>query len=322
MPIDSGAGSARVCVIGSYAKALVMSAARIPMPGETLLGRDYRQTFGGKGSDMAVQAARLGARVSYVGVVGDDLFGREFVSLMEQEGVEISCLRITNEQPTGVGFIIKDDAGVNVIVVDMGANELFDRGDIDRAVDRLGDCDVALAQLEIPLDTALYGLSAARRMGARTILNPAPAVELRGKDLSMVDVITPNQTEARLLLGLVPESDVDDDGIARDLMGLGVGAVVITRGDEGARLFERDADRSRYVSATIVPPLAIELVDSNGAGDSFNAGLAVGIAEGLNLPAACRFAGAVAALCCEHWETVPSYQNRETVDAFLRATQP
>jgi ribokinase len=322
MPTDSGAGSARVCVIGSYAKALVMTADRIPAPGETLLGRDYRQTFGGKGSDMAVQAARLGARVSYVGVVGDDLFGREFVSLMEQEGVDVSRLRISDQRPTGVGFIIKDEAGGNVIVVDMGANELFDRSDIDRAGDRLGECDVALAQLEIPLDTALYGLSAAGQAGARTILNPAPAVDLRRHDMSVVDVITPNQTEARLLLGLAPESNVDDSEIARELLGLGVGAVAITRGDEGARLFERSADGSLDALATTVPPFAIELADSNGAGDSFNAGLAVGIAEGLDLPAAGRFAGAVAALCCEHWETVPSYQQRETVDAFLRAAQP
>lgn len=323
MPIEPGPPAAgrraRVCVIGSYAKALVMTAARIPAPGETLLGRDYRQTFGGKGSDMAVQAARLGARVSYVGVVGDDMFGREFVALMEREGVDIGRLRMTDTRPTGVGFIIKDTAGVNVIVVDMGANETFDQGDIDRAADRIGDCDVALAQLEIPPATALYGLAAARRTGARTILNPAPAVELRGLDLSMVDVITPNQTEARLLLGHAPGSDVDDAVIAQELLRLGVGAVVITAGDDGARLFTPAADRSGALSATTVPPFPIELVDSNGAGDSFNAGLAVGIGEGLALPAAARFAGAVAALCCEHWETVPSYQDRGTVDAFLRA---
>ncbi len=323
MPIDPGAPAtaarARVCVIGSYAKALVMTAARIPAPGETLLGRDYRQTFGGKGSDMAVQAARLGARVSYVGVVGDDMFGREFAALMDEEGVDIGRLRVTDARPTGVGFIIKDTAGANIIVVDMGANETFDQGDIDRAADRIGDCDVALAQLEIPPATALSGLAAARRAGARTILNPAPAVELRGRDLSMVDVITPNQTEARLLVGLGPDSDVDDAVIARELTGLGAGAVVITRGADGARLFERAAGRSGALTATAVPPFAIDLVDSNGAGDSFNAGLAVGIAEGLTLPAAARFAGAVAALCCEHWETVPSYQRREAVDAFLRA---
>lgn len=322
MPTDPGAARARVCVVGSYAKALVMTADRIPAPGETLLGRDYRQTFGGKGSDMAVQAARLGAEVSYIGVVGDDLFGREFVSLMEREGVQVDGLRTTNQRPTGVGFIIKDEAGANVIVVDMGANELFDRSDIDRAGDRLGDCDVALAQLEIPLDTALYALATARRAGARTILNPAPATDLRAQDLSIVDVITPNQTEARLLLGLASESDVGDGDIACELLGLGAGAVAITRGDEGAQLFERSLGGSTDVTATTVPPFAIELVDSNGAGDSFNAGLAVGIAEGLDLPMAARFAGAVAALCCEHWETVPSYQDRLTVDAFLEAAQP
>jgi ribokinase len=135
----------------------------------------------------------------------------------------------------------------------------------------------------------------------------------------MVDVITPNQTEARLLLGLGPESDADDAGIAHDLLALGAGAVAITRGDEGALLFQRRAAGSRDVTATSVAPFPIDLVDSNGAGDSFNAGLAVALAEGLELRAAGRFAAAVAALCCEHWETVPSYRHRDAVDAFLRA---
>jgi ribokinase len=240
---------------------------------------------------------------------------------MEQEGIDTSRLRLTDARPTGVGFIVKDEAGANVIVVDMGANELFERGDIDRAGDRLGGCDVALAQLEIPLDTALYGLAAARRAGARTILNPAPAVDLRGCDLSMVDVITPNQTEARVLVGDAPDSDRDDADIARELLGLGVGAVAVTRGEEGVRLFALAADGGLDPQTWTVAPFTIALVDSNGAGDSFNAGLAVGIAEGLDLTAAASFAAAVAALCCEHWETVPSYQSRETVDAFLRAAQ-
>jgi len=309
--------AARVCVIGSYAKALVMTTDRIPVAGETLIGRDYRETFGGKGSDMAVQAARLGARVSYIGVVGDDSFGHEFGELMRTEGIDDAGLRTSSERPTGLGLIVKDVGGANVIVVDMGANELLSRTDIDAAAATLSASDVAIAPLEIPIETGLYGLAVAHRAGARTILNPAPAVDLRGRDLAMVDVITPNQTEARLLVGLEPDDPTDDAEIAARLFDQGIGAVVVTRGGEGARVFEASAAPGQPVSGTTVAAFPIELVDSNGAGDSFNAGLAVGLGEGLDLTAAARFAAAVSGLCCEHWETVPSYQDRATVDAFI-----
>ena len=320
MPTKAAGRRARVGVIGSYAKALVMTADRIPVAGETLLGRDYRQTFGGKGSDMAVQAARLGASVAFAGVVGDDAFGAEFASLMRDEGVDVSHLRVTDQQPTGVGFIVKDEQGTNVIVVDMGANQLFGRRDIDDARKLLAGCDVVLAQLEIPLDTALYGLAVAKQGGARTILNPAPAADLRSCDLSAVDVLTPNQTEARLLLGLPPDDGRDDAEIAEALLAQGASAVVVTRGGEGATLFERpDAGGSGTARTTAIAPFQVAVVDSNGAGDSFNAGLAVALAEGNGLADAAIFASAVAGLCCEHWETVPSYQTRATVDAFLEA---
>lgn len=164
-----------IFIFGSYAKALVMTADRIPMVGETLIGDDFRQTWGGKGSDMAVQAARLGAKVAYAGVVGDDTFGHEFVTLMRDEGVNIDALTLTPELPTGAGLIIKDNQARNVIVVDMGANKLFSPAHVDEAKALIEQSRVALAQLEIPLETALYGLNLAKQLGNITILNPAPA---------------------------------------------------------------------------------------------------------------------------------------------------
>ena len=155
----------KVCIIGSYAKALVMTADRIPVAGETLMGRDYRGEFGGKGSDMAVQSSRLGAEVSYIGVIGDDTFGKEFVDLMKDEKIDISGLRITKEKSTGTGFIIKDIEARNVIVVDSGANDLFSKEDIDNAEKLIEEADVVLAQLEIPLDTALYAMKVAKKYG-------------------------------------------------------------------------------------------------------------------------------------------------------------
>ncbi|MGQ9366949.1 ribokinase [Azospirillum sp. ST 5-10] len=299
-----------VVILGSYAKALVMTTARIPTVGETLLGWNFRQTFGGKGSDMAVQAARLGSPVAFVGVVGNDVFGHEFVELMKAEGIGIGALRVTAERPTGAGFIVKDEAGHNVIVVDMGANALFDRADVDRAAPQIAGARVALAQLEIPLDTALYGLGRARAAGATTILNPAPAQDLRGADLAVVDILTPNETEARVALGLPPDAALPNAEVARRLMDTGCGAVVMTLGEAGVAGFDRQGGFT-------VAPFRVDVVDSNGAGDSFNAALAVALSEGRPLREAARFAAAVAALCCTRWETVPSYHTRAEVERFL-----
>lgn len=298
----------RVGVIGSYAKALVMTTERIPVEGETLLGRDYRETHGGKGSDMAVQAARLGADVVFVGVVGDDAHGHGFLDLMAEEGVDTAHVRVTDAHPTGVGLIVKDTGGANIIVVDMGANTVFGQDDLDAAAEAIRSCDVVVAQLEIPVETALAGLAIAKEAGATTVLNPAPAVSLIDRDLSMVDYITPNETEAAIVAGGVP----DEHEAAAALLSTGAGAVAMTLGERGALVMTPDGAES-------VPAIAIDLVDSNGAGDSFNAALCTGLAEGMTPASAAEFACVVAGMCCEGWETVPSYRDRDAVTARIAA---
>lgn len=301
----------KVCVIGSYAKALVMTTDRIPLAGETLMGRDYRGTYGGKGSDMAVQAARLGAEVTYIGVVGNDPFGQEFMELMKQEGVDLSGLRVTEEAPTGTGFIIKDVHAKNIITVAGGANDLFSEKDIDRNSDLIEKADVVLAQLEIPLSTSLYALKCAKKAGKITILNPAPAVDLSGMDLSDVDILTPNETEARVAANVPADSTLSDREVADLLLKTGCKKVIMTLGEKGAAVFERE-------QTTEIAPCRIEVVDSNGAGDCFNAALSAGLAEGLDLSESVRKANATAALCCTVWETIPSYHTAEEVETFLR----
>ncbi|GAA1708229.1 ribokinase [Isoptericola hypogeus] len=299
----------RLTVVGSYAKALVMTVDRLPAPGETLIGREYRETFGGKGSDMAVQAARLGAEVAYVGAVGDDEHGAEFRALLAAEGVDGSRVTVDPTAPTGVGFIVKDTAGRNLIVVDKGANDRLTSDVLDTSADALRDADVVLTQLEIPLDSARHALRVARAAGVTTVLNPAPAVDLRGVDLSMVDVLTPNEHEALVALGLPVGDATPVEELGRRLLALGPRTVVITRGGEGVSVIDDSG-------ATWVPPVLVDVVDSNGAGDAFNAALAVALGDGEDVVAAARFANVVAALCCEHWETVPSYRTRDVVEAF------
>ncbi|WP_162367318.1 ribokinase [Acerihabitans arboris] len=300
-----------VFILGSYAKALVMTADRIPLAGETLIGRDFRQTWGGKGSDMAVQAVRLGARVFYSGVVGDDAFGHEFIQLMRDEQVDITALDVTAALPTGAGLIIKDQQARNIIVVDMGANRLFTPERVDAALPLLRESAVALAQLEIPLETALYGLRRAKALGKITVLNPAPARDLRGLDLSAVDYLTPNETEARVALGLAPDDKRGNRDIAGLLLRTGCRHVVMTLGEAGSVVFTAGETLE-------IPPCRVKVVDSNGAGDSFNAALAVALAEGRPIREAAVFANATAALCCTLWETVPSYHTRHQVSAFMQ----
>lgn len=299
-----------VFILGSYAKALVMTTERIPLAGETLIGTDFRQTWGGKGSDMAVQAARLGSEVFYAGVVGDDAFGHEFIQLMRDERIDTTALMVTAELPTGAGLIIKDRLARNVIVVDMGANRLFTPERVDAALPLLKQSNVALAQLEIPLETALYGLRRAKALGKVTILNPAPARDLRGLDLSAIDYLTPNETEARVALGLAPDDGRGNREIADLLLQTGCRHVVMTLGDAGAAVFTA-------TDTLEVSPCRIDVVDSNGAGDSFNAALAAALDEGRAIRDAVYFANATAALCCTAWETVPSYHTRNQVIEFM-----
>ena len=307
----------RLTILGSYAKALVVTADRIPLSGETLLGRDYRETYGGKGSDMAVQAARLGAEVRFLGVVGDDNLGREFGELMAAEGVDTTGLRVAAERNTGVGLIIKDTAGANIIVVDMGANELFDDSDLEASKAAIVGADTVLAQLEIPLETVLHGLAMAKAAGVRTVLNPAPAIDLTSVDLGCVDILTPNETEARVLLGLAPDDPTPNAVIASRILKLGCGAVVMTLGEKGTAAYAADPE----FTETLTPAWAIDVVDSNGAGDSFNAALCTALGEGQELAQAVRFAAATAALCCTDWETVPSYHHRTQVEEFMNKAE-
>lgn len=300
-----------VVVIGSYLAALVLEVERFPAVGETVPGRGYFETHGGKGSNMAVQAARLGARVSFVGRVGDDARGRAFRELLAGEGVAAGHLHLQADTATGVGFILLGSGGQNMIAIDAGANEHFTPADVENARGLLRPPATVLTQLEIPLPTALCGMRLGRAAGCTTILNPAPAHDLTAQDLSGVAVITPNETEARVCLGLDSAARADEEDLARRLLDRGCGAVLLTLGERGCLCVT--AAGSEPVPGFPLP----KVVDTTGAGDAFNAGLAVALAEGRPLAEAARFANAAAALCCTKLATLPAYHTRQQVAAFL-----
>ncbi len=300
----------KVVVLGSYAVALVMDVAHIPVSGETILASNFRQTWGGKGSDMAVQAARLGADVEFAGIIGTDSYGDDFIRLMRREGIGIKAVRRSLDKATGAGFIIKDAKGENVISVDMGANGLFGIDDLEAHRELIQSADVAIAQFEIPVETAIHGLQIAKSAGAITVLNPAPGCDIARRNLSMVDVLTPNATEARVCLGLDPYVEFNDRDACDRLLSTGCSAVAMTRGERGVLV-----RHARGFSD--VPAIPVDVVDTNGAGDSFTAALAVALGDGNEIDAAVEFAVVAASLSCTSWETIDSYRDRRSIENVI-----
>jgi ribokinase len=301
-----------ITVVGSYATGLTMKVERLPSKGETLLGTGYRVDFGGKGSNQAVGCARLGARVSFVARIGKDSFGESALGLYRDEGVDVSHVRQTAEAPTGVGFIIVEGAsGHNCITIDPGANELLTAADVTGSEAAFTSSAVVLTQLEIPVAAAEAALVCGRARGAITILNPAPVRPLPPAVLVKVDILTPNQVEAKVLAGLAPDETIDPEAVARKLMARGVKQVVMTLGEEGALIVTAS-------SCVRVPAVRMAAVDTTGAGDAFNAGLATALAYGADLETAVRFAVVTGGLAVTKEGVIPSLPRRDEVVAFYR----
>ena len=300
--------SAKIVVVGSFNADLTTYMERMPRPGETVHGREFVTGPGGKGSNQAVAAARLGAQVAFIGRVGQDSFGEMALRLWQAEGIDTTYVTRDPEVATGVAPIFVDDSGENTIVVVLGANLRLSPADIDRAEAVIAQADLLLAQLEIPLETTIHALKIARRHSVRTVLNPAPAEALDPAVTALADYLTPNQSELQTLFG------VGADQLDRVSLAAGQ-TLVLTAGSKGA--YWRDESGTGQV-----PSFAVNVVDTTGAGDAFNAGLAVALAEGQALPAALTFANATAALCVTRPGTAPSMPQRHEVDALLANNTP
>ena len=296
----------KIAVVGSYATGLTMRVERLPSQGETLLGTGYRVDYGGKGSNQAVGCARLGARVSFVAKIGNDAFGEMALELYRDEGIDLSHVAQTGDAPTGVGFIMVDASGNNCIAIDPGANELLTADDVSREKAAFDTAKAVLTQLEIPVAAAEGAMAHGRAKGAVTILNPAPVRPLPESILQLVDIITPNQSEARVLAGRSPNEACDAEEIARDLIRCGVKQVVMTLGEKGALIVTGSSSRR-------VPALKTDAVDTTGAGDAFNAGLAMALACGAGLEDAVRFAVVTGGLAVTREGVIPSLPDRDEV---------
>lgn len=300
-----------ITVIGSYAVGMTIKTNRFPLIGETVPGYGFSVLHGGKGSNQAIAAARLGGDVFYYTCVGNDSYGKEAFKLYKQEGVNASAVKLSDNLSTGVGIVTVNNAGENQIIIDIGANNDIEATDIDKIIPAIKKSSYVLMQLEINIDAVSYIAKVIHKMGIPLILNPAPFQQMSNDVLKCCDYIIPNETEARLLLGLAPDDPSADEMLAEKILDLGVKTVIMTLGSKGALI----AGPKKY---EYVYGKKVDAVDTTGAGDTFSAAFTVALSEGKEIREAVDFANCAAALSVTKNGVVPSLPTREQVDAFMQ----
>jgi ribokinase len=300
-----------IIVVGSLNADLVQRVERLPKAGETIAGSDLKIIPGGKGANQACAAARLGGKVEMVGCVGDDAFGPMLIKSMQAMGANPSNVHIS-PGATGTAAILVLSTGENTIVISPGANGRLTPAETMNAMSALTGDSVLLAQLEVPLETTRAALKVARERGATTIFDPAPARSLPSEFLELASFITPNQTEAALLLGSRDEIESYEDAerAAHRLLERGPQVVVMKLGSKGVVI--ADANGSQRF-----PSFSVDAVDTTAAGDTWNGAFAVALAENKSLPEAARFANAAGALSVTRYGAQSSIPDRVEVERLL-----
>ena len=298
-----------ILVIGSSNTDLVIQTSHFPEPGETVMGGVFSTFAGGKGANQAVAASRLGAKVTFVARVGNDGFGRQAIDSFDKEGITTSHIFIDENEPTGVASIIINKDGENTIVVAPGANNMLSKTDIEAIVSLVEATDIVLVQLEVPLETVTFVIQLAHKLHKKIILNPAPAVKLDYNLLSYLDIITPNESETKILLGKKVSDLKSASEAAQVFLDKGVKNVVITLGKQGA-FFKNDHEEY------LIPAIKTEVIDTTGAGDTFNGALAVAISEGKSWRDALDFSNKAAAISVSRLGAQSSIPFRKEIEAI------
>ena len=296
-----------IVVIGSSNTDMVVRAKKLPLPGESIIGGDFFMNQGGKGANQAVAASRLGGNVTFIGKLGDDVFGHKARQTYENENINCEYLFTDDYVPSGVALISVDQHGQNSIVIAPGSNANLTIEDIDSSIDAIENADIMLIQLETPIDTVEYAIQKSAKKGIRVILNPAPAQKLNEEILKDLYIITPNEVEARLLTGVEVLDETSIDLAASILLKSGVKNVIITLGSKGAYI------KNETVSKLVHAP-SVVAIDTTAAGDTFNGALTVAIAEGLEINEAVRFANIAASIAVKGLGAQTSIPHRNQVD--------
>ncbi|MBZ9960097.1 ribokinase [Mesorhizobium sp. BR1-1-14] len=300
-----------IVILGVFVADTAYRAARQPRMGETILGTSFTLGPGGKGSNQAVAAGKLGADATFLTRLGVDAFADMAKRTWKDAGVKNAVID-TPDSYTGAAYIfVEEGTGNNAIIVSPGAAMLISPDDIDANAALIRGAGVFVTQLEQPIEAALRALEIARGAGVTTILNPAPAARLPDRIYSLCDYLTPNETETEELTGMKVASVDDARAAAGKLLEKGAGAVIVTLGEKGALLHTRD--RSEHVAAVSAGPV----VETTGAGDAFNGGLAAALSRGMEPLQAVRFACAVAGISVTRPGTAPSMPDLHEVEALL-----
>ena len=301
----------RIFVAGSFVVGLTIGVQRMPVIGETLIGDRFDLGPGGKGTNQAIAAARLGAKVDLLAAVGKDLLGQMALDLFRRERIPLTHIHRMPQVNTAVGVVHLLPDGQNWIVGHLGANMRLTPEHVDVAADQIAASNVVLAQNELPLEVVRRALELGRQAGVMTIWNPAPAPADAPKFLADVDLLTPNETELRLLQGLAPDDPTPNVELAERLLARGVKQLVVTCGTAGCLIVT--AAGTHQVDAVAVT----DVVDTTGAGDAFNAALAVGLAEGMHLRQAVRQATGAGAYAVGRLGVIDGLATRSQLDAFM-----
>lgn len=294
-------------VFGSINMDLVAKTPRLPVAGETLRGQNFVTAPGGKGANQAVAIARLGVPTQMVGRVGGDSFGRELLQSLQTAGVNTDNVLVDDATSSGIAAIAVDDAGENQIIIVPGANGRVDETDVERLKKLLPGTEVLLLQFEIPINAVILAAQAARLAGVKVILDPAPAQEIPSELYPLVDIITPNETEAGQLVGFAV-NDADTAAKAADvLLQRGVGSAIIKLGAKGALCATK-------AETFFIKAFAVTAVDTVAAGDAFNGGLAVALVEELDLRQAVIWGAAAGAASAMKTGAQSSMCDRTTLE--------
>ncbi|MDO8550849.1 MAG: ribokinase [Ignavibacteria bacterium] len=301
-----------VLVIGSANMDLVISVEKFPQPGETIFGKKFEMFPGGKGANQAVCCAKLGAKTFFLGRMGNDDFGKSLSKNMKKEGVDIHHLLIDENENTGTALITVEGKGENEIVVISGSNMNLSPDDVESKKEIFKEVKVVITQLEIPIFTILEAARIAKQNGNIFILNPAPGLELSEKLLSLVDYLTPNETELELLSGISVKDEKSIEMAAEELLNKGVKNVIVTMGEKGAYLLSKERKE-------IFPAKKIKVVDSTGAGDAFNGAIAYALSNGEEIGKAIQLANSVAAFAVTKMGAQSSLPRLEDLELYKLA---
>ena len=297
-----------ICVIGSLNMDLVVNVDKMPKPGQTIIGSNFKEVPGGKGANQAVAMARLNGNVSMIGKVGEDGFGQTLINALKNDKVDTTYIK-TTKGATGVALITVDNNAQNSIVVSPGANFEVKEEDIDNNIEAIKNSDIVVLQLETPLNTIKYALKKSKELNKYTILNPAPALKLDDEIIKNVDLLTPNETELEIISGVNIETEEDIQKAAQIMIEKGVKELIVTLGSKGSLYINKE--KSIFKKA-----YKVQAVDTTAAGDSYTAALAVALSKDQSIEEAMDFASKVGALSVLKEGAQSSLPTLEDVENF------